>query len=157
MFLFCHTAFTEGIQVPITTTYLKLVLKTVCISLQILRELPWFDFNGTEKDDNAYEKKSNNDWTVSTSYNAINTYNIMGFHEILAILLFFATSGTMKDVEHHEKRMKIQYWGKGIYFSMEMPLPSSSSQIMTINKKYRNLNSCVLYICSVSKWCRNEA
>lgn len=108
----------------------------------------WFyevDSNCTEEDDNAYEKKIQ---TTIEQY-PLHTTPSTGRHEISAILLFLATSGTMKDVENHKKatmeRIKMQYWGKGIYFSMEMPLPSSSSQIiMTINNTYCYQNSFVL-------------
>lgn len=60
---------------------------------------------------------------------------------------FLATSGIMKDVEHPKKatmkRMKIQYLGKGIYFSLETPLPSSCQIIMTINSFTKTDLCCI--------------
>lgn len=152
MFLFSHTTFTEDIWWNLSSNHYSLLedgtqngLHLLLLSLADFMRLILTKMKMTM----LIKKDSNDDWTVSTSYNAINSYNIMGRHEILAILLFLATSGTMKDFEHHKnatlQRIKIQYWGKGIYFSKEMPLPSSSSQIiMTINK-YHYQNSFALW------------
>lgn len=62
-------------------------------------------------------------------------------------MYFVAASGNMKDVEHPKKatmkRMKRQYLGKGIYFSSETPLLSSSQIIMTINSFTKTDLCCI--------------
>lgn len=153
MFLFSHTTFTEGVWCNLSSNHYNLVEDGTQNGLHLLL-LSLADFmrlilTAPRKMTMLTKKDSNDDWTVSTSYNAINSYNIMGHHEILAILLFLATPGTMLSITKKQQWREwryYKYWGKGLYFSMEMPLPSSLSQIMmTINNKYHYQNSFALW------------